>query len=347
MAHTRFGFVGTGMIAAVLADAMAKSTRARLVAVSSRNINHAKAFVAKRTPTQFAAPKPVEGLDALLALPDLDAVYIATPTTAKEAIAVKAIAAGKHVLVEKPFESRASVQRMISAAAARGLLFMDATHFVHHPRTAAIQAAIPAQIGSPRSLHTTFCFPFSGRDNIRFDRTQEPMGMLGDLGWYSARAIVEYLRPRGAIAQSITTTHIDEPTGAVIHARGMIAFETGESSTFDVGITAGTLLMDLQLLGTTGVISLDDFVLDWNNSWAFKNPDIKVGYTHRTAAGTRKDAAFIETTPAAPGEVQMIDSFAALAQSGDARECAAHAQSSLRTQEILDAMWLATGLAAR
>jgi predicted dehydrogenase len=347
MSLTRFGFVGTGMIAGVMADAMQSASRAQLVAVSSRRIENAMAFIDKRLHRTRSPVAPIDGIDALLTRPDVDAIYIASPTAFKEDITLRAITAGKHVLVEKPFISRASVERMTSAAASRRVLFMDATHFVHHPRTAAIQAAIPRQIGSPRSLHTAFCFPFSGRDNIRFDRAQEPMGMLGDLGWYSARAIVEYLRPRGAIAQSITTTHIDEPTGAVIHARGMVTFDTGESSTFDVGITAGTLLMDLQLLGTTGVISLDDFVLDWNNSWAFKNPDIKAGFTHRTGTGTRKDSAFIETPAAIPGEVQMIESFAALAQSGDAHQHAAHAHSSLRTQQILDAMWLATGLAAR
>jgi len=347
MVHTRFGFVGTGMIAGVLADAMNRSTRAKLVAVSSRNIENAKAFIAKRPSHQFAPPEPVHGLDNLLARSDVDAIYVATPTTAKEEIALQSIAAGKHVLVEKPFLSRASVERMTSAAAARGVLFMDATHFVHHPRTATIQSAIPGQIGNPRSLHTTFCFPSSGRDNIRFDRNLEPMGTLGDLGWYSARAIVEYLRPKGAVAKSMTTIQIDDPTGAVIHAQGMLSFDSGETSTFDVGVAAGTLLMDLQLLGTTGVISLDDFVLDWNNSWAFKNPDIKVGYRLRTANATRKDFAFFETSIQTPAEVQMIDSFAALAQSGDPRRRAAHAQSSLRTQEILDAMWIGTGIAAR
>ena len=79
---------------------------------------------------------------SLLARPDVDAVYIATPTVAKEEIALAAIAAGKHVLVDKPFVNHASVLRMTQAAAAKGVVFMDATHFVHHPRTAAIRAAM-------------------------------------------------------------------------------------------------------------------------------------------------------------------------------------------------------------
>jgi hypothetical protein len=38
--------------------------------------------------------------------------------------------------------------------------------------------------------------------------------------------------------------------------------------------------MDLQLLGTTGIIAMDDFVLDWTDSFAFKNPDIQTGYSY-------------------------------------------------------------------
>jgi hypothetical protein len=51
--------------------------------------------------------------------------------------------------------------------------------------------------------------------------------------------------------------------------------------------------MDLQLLGTSGVIGMDDFALDSTDSFAFKNPDIKTGYFHRTGMATRKDVTFV------------------------------------------------------
>src|SRR6476659_9735856 len=127
--EVRFGIVGTGMIAGVVADALAKARNAKLIAVSSRRIDNAQNFVSKR---QGVAA--VQGVEALLNRGDIDAVYIATPTVAKEEIALLAIEAGKHVLVDKPFIDQASVTRMTEAAAARNVLFMDATHFVHHPR---------------------------------------------------------------------------------------------------------------------------------------------------------------------------------------------------------------------
>jgi predicted dehydrogenase len=336
MSQLGFGVVGTGMIAGVVADAITKAAHARLAAVSSRKLENAQKFTASRP-----GVAAVQGIDSLLSRADVDAVYIATPTVAKEEIALAAIAANKHILVDKPFIDRGSVVRMTRAAAARGVAFMDATHFVHHPRTAAIRAASQDKIGSPRSLHTTFYFPHTDRNNIRFDQTQEPMTALGDMAWYSMRAVVEYLRPEGRITQAVTVAERDSRTNAIIRASGLIAFEGGEVSTFDVGYTAGTIVMDLQLLGTTGVIAMDDFVLDWERSFAFKNPDLKAGYTYRTGMATREDVTFVATPSRVAQEVAMIEDFAELAVNPANRP--RYADASLKTQEYLDAVWAAAG----
>ena len=326
------------MIAGVIADAIAKSTNAKLIAVSGRRIDTAQTFVATRPGVEA-----VQGHVALLTRADIDAVYIATPTAAKEAIALAAIAAGKHVLIDKPFVNHASLLRMTNAAAAKNVAFMDATHFVHHPRTAAIRRASVEKIGAPRSLHTAFYFPFSDRTNIRFDVKMEPMGALGDMAWYSMRAVVEYLRPQGSVTTVTTVPERDPKTTSVVRASGLIAFDSGEVSTFDIGYTAGTTIMSLQLLGTTGVIEMDDFVLDWTDSFAFKNPDIKVGYTHRTGMATRKDVTFMPTPSKASGQVTMIETFAEVAAPGNDARRAEFASSSLKTQEYLDAIWAAAG----
>ncbi len=341
MPQIGFGIVGTGMIAGVVADAIARSANAMLAAVSSRRTENAQRFTALRP-----GAKAVQGIDELLACREVDAVYIATPTVAKEEIALAALAAGKHLLVDKPFVDHASVFRMTQAALAKGVAFMDATHFVHHRRTQAIREACAARIGEPRSLHTTFYFPHSDRDNIRFDPKQEPMTGLGDMAWYSMRAVVEYLEPRGRITKVALATERDAKSSAIVRASGVIAFEGGEVSTFDVGYTAGTIVMDLQLLGTTGVIAMDDFVLDWESSFAFKNPEIKAGYTFRTGMATRKDAIFVPTPTDVAQEVAMIDHFAELAASGDATKRARYAEASLKTQEYLDALWVAAGASA-
>jgi predicted dehydrogenase len=233
--------------------------------------------------------------------------------------------------------------RMTAAAAAKGLVFMDATHFVHHPRTRAIQTATAEKVGSPKSLHTIFYFPISDHDNIRFDAKQEPMTGLGDMAWYSMRAVVEYLCPGGRATKAVTVAERHPQTNAIVRAEGLIAFEGGEVSTFDIGYTASTVAMELQLLGTTGIIGMDDFVLDWNNSFAFKNADNKAGYTHRTRMATRKEVTFVETPSATGQGVLMVEDFAELAAAGDVAARAKYAEASLKTQEYLDAIWAAAG----
>ena len=337
MSQIGFGIVGTGMIAGVVADAITQSTNARLAAVSSRRIENAQRFTAERQGVaavrrnrQLVEPAPTS-------MPSTSRL----PRSRRKGSRSRRSRRASTILIDKPFINHASALRMTQAAAARGVAFMDATHFVHHPRTAAIRAACAEKIGSPRSLHTTFYFPFTDRNNIRFDLTQEPMTALGDMAWYSMRAVVEYLRPEGRITKVVTAAERDPRTNAVVRASGLIAFDGGQVSTFDIGYTAGTIVMDLQLLGTTGVIGMDDFVLDWESSFAFKNPEIQAGYTHRTGMATRKDATFVPTPSTTAQEVAMIEDFAELAVSGDAAQRAAYAEASLKTQEYLDALWVA------
>jgi hypothetical protein len=62
------------------------------------------------------------------------------------------------------------------------------------------------------------------------DAKAEPMGALGDMAWYSMRAVVEYLRPQGQITKVVTVAVRDPETTTVVRASGLIAFDAGEVS---------------------------------------------------------------------------------------------------------------------
>src|SRR5260370_42030535 len=85
----RFGIVGTGMIAGFIADAIDKSTNAKLIAVSGRQIDTAQSFVAKR---QGVAA--VQSLDGLLARAGVDPAYIGIPTAPQEENSPPALGGG-------------------------------------------------------------------------------------------------------------------------------------------------------------------------------------------------------------------------------------------------------------
>ncbi len=140
----RWGIVGTGGIAHSMAPRIQQADNAELVAVSSRKMATAREFA-----DSFGMQHAFDSWADMLAFDEVDAIYIATPTSVKEEISLAAARAGKHVLCEKPFADLPSVQRITSACRENGVGFMDGTHFPHHPRTAYIKAMMSEMVGQP------------------------------------------------------------------------------------------------------------------------------------------------------------------------------------------------------
>ena len=229
-----FGIVGTGMIANVVAQAIKDANGAKLVAVASRTKKSADEFAKKHS-----AEAVFDSWEQLVESGFVDAVYICTPTSVREDVAIAAAKNKKHVLAEKPFASLASVHRIVDEAKKSGVAFMDATHFVHHPRTKKVQAEIHDLVGTVQAIRACFFFPFMDRTNIRFDPKKEPTGAVGDMAWYSMRAITEYMQDRGELRSLSATAERDHKTGAVVRGAGLALFQDGKTSTFDFGYNAG------------------------------------------------------------------------------------------------------------
>ena len=327
------GIVGTGRIAGVLAKSIHAAEQAELVAVSSRTQAKANQFAA-----EHAIPQSVAGVEALLQLDTVQGVYIATPTAAKYELAQQALSADRHVIIEKPLPAVEQYRQLATLAEERGLVLIDATHFVHHPRTHQIQQRLSELVGRPRSLHASFFAPLEDRENIRFDPKQEPSGVLGDLGWYCLRAVVEYLQPQGELAACQATAERDAQTKAIVRIGGHLSFADGRYATFDCGFNAGTLIMDLSLIGTQGMVAMDDYVLDWENSWASQNTQTPAGFVHRTGSMNRAEFEFVATPSEKPADVLMIDAFAHLIHSGDHAAHTKWMKKSIATQRMLDAV---------
>ena len=112
-----FGIVGLGMIADFHAQAIAQATGARLIAVTSRQNEKARAFAQKHGAADVAG-----SVDELVARPDVHVVCITTPSGAHRDAALTAIRAGKHVVIEKPLEiTTARADDILAAADAAGV----------------------------------------------------------------------------------------------------------------------------------------------------------------------------------------------------------------------------------
>ena len=135
----RWGIIGTGGIARAFATDLQGLPDAHLVAVGSRTTEAARAFVARASAAGVEGPSgPVRAHGSwadLVADDTVDAVYVATPHPWHAQVALQAIAAGKHVLVEKPFTMDAAQARSVVAAArAAGVFCLEAmwTRFLPH-----------------------------------------------------------------------------------------------------------------------------------------------------------------------------------------------------------------------
>jgi predicted dehydrogenase len=126
----RWGILAPGGIATKFVEALAKHTSQQVVAVGSRSLDRATAFA-----NRFGIEASYRSYAALVADPAVDAIYVASPHSEHHAHALAAIAAGKHVLVEKAFtRNRAEAAEVVAAARAAGVIVMEAmwTRFLPH-----------------------------------------------------------------------------------------------------------------------------------------------------------------------------------------------------------------------
>jgi predicted dehydrogenase len=321
----RWGFVGTGGIANAMAHTVTLTPKAKLVAVSSRRMESAKSFAEKHS-----AELAFDSWAEMLGSDEIDAIYVATPTSVREEISVAAARVGKHVLAEKPFASLSSVQNIIAACRENNVGFMDATHFVHHPRTHQIRKLKAESVGKTWSVASAFQFTLSDKADIRYKPELEPMGAIGDAGWYNMRAAIEYLAPSAQLECANAHIRRDAETGAAVSGSGVLRFADGSTSTWDCGFDSGAVVMDLRISGTRGSVNIDDFL--------GQSPDGSADYLHR-AGGWGPDSRpnTIRVESPLPGSALMFEDFAAMVAEPSLREHWANA--SIRTQALLDAVW--------
>ncbi|UCC25119.1 MAG: Gfo/Idh/MocA family oxidoreductase [Gemmatimonadales bacterium] len=317
----RWGVVGTGSIANLMADMIKQAENAELSAVSSRRMETAREYA-----DQHGLAHAFDSWADMIASDVVDAVYVATPTSAREEICVAAAGGGKHVLGEKPFASLDSVRRIIATCQENDVAFMDGTHFSHHPRTFEIRARTEELVGSPGSLASAFQFNLTNRANIRYNPELEPMGAIGDAGWYTMRAAVEYLPPDVEVEGAAAFLRRDEETGAVSAGSGALRFADGVMLTWNCGFDSAAVVGDVRISGTSGVLYMDDFLFD--------NGDGSAGFMTRGPALGRQTITVPSEKRAA---VLMFEDMAAAAADRALRD--QWMARTERTQMLLDAIW--------
>jgi xylose dehydrogenase (NAD/NADP) len=243
----RWGILGTGLINRRFLAHSREATNAEFVAVGSRTGERAAAFS-----REYGIERAHGSYDDLLADPAVDAVYICLPNALHHAWTMRALAAGKHVLCEKPYSRRpADVVEAFDAAAAARLHLMEGFMWRHTPQARQFMEVLP-QIGELEVIRATFSFRMEGTEDVRL-RPDLDGGSLMDVGCYcvsGARMAV------GFEPETVYGEQVVGPSGVDVRFAGLLRFPDGPTASIASGFESEHAT--LEAIGARGSLFLRD-----------------------------------------------------------------------------------------
>lgn len=347
----RWGILGTAQIARKNWQALRLAGNSVLAGVASRNEDRAREFIqeCQGSSPWATPPRPFGSYEALLAAPEIEAVYIPLPTGLRKEWVIRAARAGKHVVCEKPCANNASdLREMLEACAQHGVQFMDGVMFSHHPRLAALREAIAGgAVGQVRRVTSAFSFLAPEeffQTNIRARAELEPLGCLGDLGWYCVRLALSILGgelPRAVTGRILRRTAAAGESWVPTEFSGELAFGEHVSCGFFCSFHAG-LEQWAQISGTAGGLTVRDFVLPiagHESVWEREQlAQVVTGCDFKIeAARERVVVPGHSHGHATAQETELFRSFAGAVRSGQLHQ--EWPDIALKTQRVIDALF--------
>ena len=248
-AKVRWGFLSTARINRRLLAAAEKIDAAEVVAVASRDSDRAEAYA-----VEHGISRSHGSYEALLEDSEVDAVYISLPNSLHVDWSVRALAAGKHVLCEKPLtRSPEEAEYAFEAADRAGRILMEAFMWRHSPQTAKlVQLVEGGVIGELQLVRATFSFPLEGRRNIRLDPDLGG-GALMDVGAYCVSAA----RLLAGEPERVYGEQVIGDSGVDVLFTGMLRFPRGVLAEIDAGMYLPRR-DGLEAVGTEGSLVISD-----------------------------------------------------------------------------------------
>lgn len=243
----RFGILATGNIANQFARDIPGSERCIVTAIGSRTLDNARAFAEKHRIANAHA-----SYEDVIDDPDVDAIYNNLPNAMHHEWTIKALAAGKHVLCEKPIATNAmQAEEMFAAAGRYGRVLVEAFMYRSHPMIKEIVRKVrEGVIGEVGLIRASFSFKVWNTDaNTRFS-TQLAGGAFMDIGCYC----IDFASMiAGGHPQSVEGFAHLHPSGIDDFGGAVMQFENGVVATFTSGMT-------IQADNTTSICGTDGYI---------------------------------------------------------------------------------------
>ncbi|BBY59797.1 Gfo/Idh/MocA family protein [Mycolicibacterium sarraceniae] len=318
----RIGILGAARVApAALIKPARESGEVMVVAVAARDRCRAQAFA-----DEHAISRVYENYHALVADPNLDAVYIPLPNSLHGRWIRAALGAGKHVLCEKPFTANAQEAREIATLAAEsGLVVMNGFHYRHHPFAERVQQTIASgELGKLERVEGYWCHWLPKFSHARYDYSLGG-GSVMDLGCYA----VDMVRVFGGSTPEVVAAQAKLHGPQIDRAMtAQLRFADGVTGSIHCSMwSSARPQFGVKLIGDRGVLRLNPLI-------PFQR------FSVRSANGKRSENFGVRTTYA-----YQLDAFAAAVLRGEAAETSA--QDAIETMTVIDGIYRAAGLEPR
>ena len=309
----RWGIVSTADINNKVLAGVSGSPAVEVLAVGSRSADSAERFA-----SEHGIPRAYGSYEELLADGDVEAVYIPLPNGLHVEWTLAALAAGKHVLCEKPMSLRAAeVERCFDAADQAGLLLSEGFMWRHHPQAERLVSLVrEGAIGELRLIRAAFSFPLDRFPDVRWDADLEG-GSLADVGCYcvSGSRLLAGTEP-----ERVTGEAVMAESGVDARFAGTLRFPGDVLAVFDCGFDIAPR-DELEAIGSNGSLFLDD-------PWHCTQPRIEL-------RGGDGSVELIEAERANPYRLELEDVSAAVRGEREPRLGRADALGQARALEAL------------
>ncbi len=321
----QIGVLGAARIAPPALIKPAKTNNDVVVAaVAARDVSRARAFAAKHDIARVH-----DSYDALLADPDIDAIYNPLPNGLHGKWTRAALTAGKHVLCEKPFTANAAEAREIAELAAQSdRVVMEAFHYRYHPMTLRIEEIIASgELGKLQRVEAALCFPLPKSSDIRYNYALAG-GATMDAGCYAVHMVRTFggSTPEVVSAQpKLREPQIDRAMTAEVR------FAEGHTGRIRCSMWSSRLLeISAHVIGDKGELRALNPVL----------PQMFNRLSVRSAAGKR-----VERFPRRASYAYQLDAFTAAVLHGEPVKTTP--EDAIENMTVIDAIYRAAGMPLR
>ena len=290
-----WGILGAARVNERLMPAIVQSDLGDLIAIGSRRAGASKECLLKYLPRYEDKVSCFDGFDQVINHKKVDVIYIPLANEEHTEVALKALRAKKHVLIEKPMAIKSEeVKILIEEAAKNNVKIMEGFMYAFHPQFDRIMNTIKSNIlGDISYAHSMFSFPIKPARFYRINRSMENGGgALWDIGPYAIHTIRQCFKENPIRVKAIAKLN---DYGADVSTSGLIDFGNSKRATFDISFEC-TRRSEFEVFGPLGRVKCP-------NVWQPEGKQAKI------IINTERSGLTEEVVPAANHFILEINHF--------------------------------------